>query len=253
MVVPVADATGAPAPAKKLRQRLKRAVPELAWDGPVFTLEEAKGYVGTTANGRVIVASERALLDEVVADRGEPWVSAKLAEAWTEWSLSVHASSLEGAVPGAPSDVSLGLRAGETYVEGMLSLDGGSNEFLVGMLAADAVPNFVEMQHRAKRAECAANLAAISAALPDRARPAAASPRPMDALDKTAVPWVAGEGWSQLAWTPSGALRGSYWIEANEEAVTVYCAIDADGNKEPAVYRRVGAGETEQVTGPKVY
>ena len=84
--------------------------------------------------------------------------------------------------------------------------------FGVGILAAIAIPNFVEMQLRAKRAELPANvegirtaeLAAYAASGAYIAVPELA-PRPLDELDKLQVDWVEATASTRSGGDPMGA------------------------------------------------
>ena len=116
--------------------------------------------------------------------------------------------------------------------------------FGVGILAAIAIPNFVEMQLRAKRAELPANvegirtaeLAAYAASGAYIAVPELA-PRPLDELDKLQVDWVEATAFDALGWRPDGRLRGTYSVELNDQGFVVHGYIDVDGDGVPAYFR----------------
>lgn len=117
--------------------------------------------------------------------------------------------------------------------------------FVLGLLAAIAIPNFVQMQLRAKRSEVPANVEAIrTAELAYQAafeefvevsseREAMRSPPGRDPQD-----WLGGEDWERLGWAPDDPLRGVYWVElSDDDGFVVYGRCDVDGDGEYAEYR----------------
>ena len=92
---------------------------------------------------------------------------------------------------------------------------------IIGILAAIAIPNFVEMQYRAKRAELPANVDGIKTAEMgyDAAFDTfiAANSYPGHTLGKTTVPWdaTASGGFQTLGWQPDGEVRGTYTVTTN--------------------------------------
>jgi type IV pilus assembly protein PilA len=116
---------------------------------------------------------------------------------------------------------------------------------IIGILAAIAIPNFVEMQYRAKRAELPANVDGIKTA--EMGYDAAfdtfiaqTTPYPTGTPDKTAKDWVAASsgGFQTLGWSPDGQVRGVYSVETDAASatnpggnftVTGEGDIDADG------------------------
>ncbi len=120
---------------------------------------------------------------------------------------------------------------------------------VVGILAAIAIPNFVQMQYRAKRAEIPANVDGIRVALLayDAAFDtylAVPEPVPVDPayLGKLPNDWVLGSNFDELDWRPDGQVRGTYWVELSPDGLdfTVYGACDVDGDGEPAIYTATG-------------
>lgn len=90
---------------------------------------------------------------------------------------------------------------------------------IVGVLAAIAIPNFVSMQLRAKRAELPGNIHGIRVvelaydASYDEYLELPLAPRVDNDLDKTAVAWVtSGDEWKTVGWSPDGLVRGNYQV-----------------------------------------
>lgn len=87
---------------------------------------------------------------------------------------------------------------------------------IIGILAAIAIPNFVEMQYRAKRAELPANVDAIKTAemTYDAAfdEYLAAAVHPTSTPNKLQRPWTGNAGFNTLGWSPDGDVRGSYSV-----------------------------------------
>lgn len=89
---------------------------------------------------------------------------------------------------------------------------------IVGILAAIAIPSFVSMQLKAKRAELPANVAGIKMA--EMAYESAfdehvelpLAPRADNDLDRSSVEWTAPTEWTAIGWRPDGALRGNYQV-----------------------------------------
>lgn len=109
------------------------------------------------------------------------------------------------------------------------------------ILAAIAVPNFVEMQYRAKRAEVPGNVDGIKTAL--LAYESANGefvhepvPRPDGQPGKHSRSWRSGSQFDTLGWLPDGEVRGSYVIEADGTAFTIKGFCDVDGNGTRAVF-----------------
>ncbi len=89
---------------------------------------------------------------------------------------------------------------------------------IIGILAAIAIPNFVEMQYRAKRAENPANVDGIKTA--EMGYDAAfdnfincTNTPGTDANKKTQIFTTAGTGYDTLGWQPDGEVRGSYVVQ----------------------------------------
>ena len=112
---------------------------------------------------------------------------------------------------------------------------------IIGILAAIAIPNFVEMQYRAKRAELPANVDGIKTAemgydaafdtfIAAAAYPGSPSGKAPQAWDNTA-----SGGFQTLGWQPDGQVRGAYTVTTNtgngsgDFIVTGQGDIDGDG------------------------
>jgi type IV pilus assembly protein PilA len=108
---------------------------------------------------------------------------------------------------------------------------------IIGILAAIAVPSFIEVQLRAKRAEIAPNMNGIQAtelayhAAFDRFVEAPDLP---GTVQKEPVPWPQpAAGFDSLGWRPDGMVRGSYEVElqrgGQDFLVRGRSDIDGDG------------------------
>lgn len=128
-------------------------------------------------------------------------------------------------------------------VIGGVVIAGMSMVSCLGIVAAIAIPNFVSMGQRAKRAEVPANVDGIRIAilayeaafdvLPESIPP---TPRSVEQLDMSAVPWGWPEAFEELGWAPDGEVRGTYWVEIDGDDFEVHGMIDSDWDFEPAHY-----------------
>lgn len=113
---------------------------------------------------------------------------------------------------------------------------------IIGILAAIAIPNFVAMQYRAKRAEVPGNVDGIKtaqmaydAAFDTFIQQPAFIPRTIagTAIDKVQIDWPAlGTGFATLGWAPDGRVRGAYNVistSSTDFRVTGQCNVDGDG------------------------
>ena len=110
---------------------------------------------------------------------------------------------------------------------------------IIGILAAIAIPNFVAMQYRAKRAEVPSNVDGIKTA--EMGYDAAfdeyieqTSAVPSSTPDKTQKAWTTGTAFDTLGWSPDGKVRGTYQVEESNSTdfmVTGICDVDGDGTQ----------------------
>ena len=113
---------------------------------------------------------------------------------------------------------------------------------IIGILAAIAIPNFVAMQLKAKRAEVPGNVDGIKSAqmaydaAHDGFVTAAHNPGETG-VSKAQQAWTATANFTALGWSPDGSVRGSYattdlgGLDFNVEGVS-----DVDGDGTPANY-----------------
>ena len=112
---------------------------------------------------------------------------------------------------------------------------------IIGILAAIAIPNFVAMQYRAKRAEVQPNVTGIKTAelAYDASNDAFVEqtsfvPRDLglDAGDKAPATWDATTAFATLNWAPDGDVRGAYKVQSSSSTdflVTGDINVDGDG------------------------
>lgn len=117
---------------------------------------------------------------------------------------------------------------------------------IIGILAAIAIPNFLTMQAKSKRAEVPGNVDGIKTsqvtynASYDQYLDLTASPS--GTPSKNPVAWSAsGTAWSSLGWEPDGTVRGNYAATAANSATppdfTVTGLSNVDGDSTTATYR----------------
>ena len=109
---------------------------------------------------------------------------------------------------------------------------------IIGILAAIAIPNFVAMQLKAKRAEVPSNVDGIKTA--ELAYDAAfdgyvAAPNYPGITTKSQNAWddKAASGFNTIGWKPDGDVRGSYAVvtpSTTDIVVTGICDVDDDGS-----------------------
>jgi len=143
-------------------------------------------------------------------------------------------------------------KSGFTLVELMIVVA------IIGILAAIAIPNFVAMQYRAKRAEVPSNVDGIKTA--QLAYDAAfdkfieqASFHP-GAVGKAQMDWPTGSNFDTLGWAPDGKVRGMYKvvsISSTDFRVTGESDVDGDGTN--AQYTCTKSINTVQTTDNDIY
>lgn len=114
-----------------------------------------------------------------------------------------------------------------------------------GVVALVAIPNFVAVLHKAKRAEVPVNVDAIrSAELAYAARygtyVAAGDTAAFgtNLPGKFQVPWRGDLGWTALGWAPDGEVRGEYLVTLTATGFEVAGMCDVDGDGQAAVGAR---------------
>ena len=144
-------------------------------------------------------------------------------------------------------------------IVGLVLVCGGLS--VAGVVAAIAIPNFVAMQNKAKRAEVPSNVDGIKTAQLaydaafDEFVPAGPHPVRPEELDENPRSWSREEGFDTLGWGPDGDVRGTYMVEVERGGrdFVVHGWIDADGDGEPAHYTARRSTNAALVTPNDVY
>ena len=144
-------------------------------------------------------------------------------------------------------------RLGFTLVELMIVVA------IIGILAAIAIPSFVQMQFRAKRAELPSNVDGIKtaqiaydAAMDTFVQEAAFQP---DASPgKKPRDWAAGSAFDTLGWMPDGQVRGSYKVQSTSTTDFLATGVgDIDGDGVQARFTATKSINTVMFTSPDIY
>ena len=123
---------------------------------------------------------------------------------------------------------------------------------IIGILAAIAIPNFVAMQYRAKRAEVPSNVDGIKTAQVGYEAAfdvfVEASWHPSSSVSKTTAAWTSGSEFDTLGWAPDGEVRGAYMVatlSSTDFEVSGQCDVDGDAtNSSYTATKSINAGMT---------
>ena len=114
---------------------------------------------------------------------------------------------------------------------------------IIGILASIAIPNFVNMQYRAKRSELPMNADGIKVA--QMAYEASTDAYmsynvwvPDNTIDKVPDPWITGTPYDDLGWSPDGDVRGIYRTvtQVGGTDIAVFAIADMDGDTNIVYY-----------------
>jgi type IV pilus assembly protein PilA len=137
---------------------------------------------------------------------------------------------------------------------------------IIGILAAIAIPNFIAMQLRAKRAELPSNVDGVRTAEKayhaewDSFTQAAATPASLPG--RTQVDFTGGGlvGFQNLGWTADGKVRGQYRVEGitsgggfASDDFTAIGVADVDGDATNSQYNCNRAVKATMVSANNVY
>jgi type IV pilus assembly protein PilA len=107
---------------------------------------------------------------------------------------------------------------------------------IIGILAAIAIPNFLQFQLRSKAGEAKTNLAAIRTAeegyFAEFNNYVAAAETPGTAVSTNKRVWTGGglTQFDQLGWSPTGEVFFNYAVTASGASYTIEAYGDLDGN-----------------------
>jgi type IV pilus assembly protein PilA len=111
---------------------------------------------------------------------------------------------------------------------------------IIGILAAIAIPNFLQFQLRSKTGEAKTNLAAIRTAeegyFAEFNNYVAAGETPGSAVSTNKRVWTGGglTQFDQLGWSPTGEVFYNYAVTMSGSSYTAAAYADLDGNATPS-------------------
>jgi hypothetical protein len=164
--------------------------------------------------------------------------------------------------PKARSPVLVGVAIGGCLV---LALAGLVAMPVFSAIALIAIPNFMAMQKKAKRAELPGNVASIKTlehaydAAFDGYAPASSREQAEAEIrygaGRALRRWDGDPGFNTIGFRPDGDVRGAYWVEVRPDGrdFTVHAICDVDGNGEFAEYTATSSISATLVTHPDVY
>jgi len=111
---------------------------------------------------------------------------------------------------------------------------------IIGILAAIAIPNFLQFQLRSKAGEAKTNIAAIRTAeegyFAEFNNYVAAGQTPGSAVSTNKRVWTGGglTQFDQLGWSPTGEVFFNYAVTSTGSSYTIDATGDLDGNGTPS-------------------
>ena len=135
---------------------------------------------------------------------------------------------------------------------------------IIGILAAIAIPNFVKMQYKAKRAELPSNVKAVKEAEEiynsENDQYLAVGANPAAAPGKKATAWTSSTGFNNLNWHPDGKVRGSYSVTTTATSngtpggdFEVMGVADVDGDGTETTYTATKSLNVKMITANNIF